>query len=112
MGGIGNDKLTGGPGADTFVFRETGSANIDHIVDYKALEGDKIDLQALLDTNFDSGSNINDFVKLTQDGNNITVAVDTDGTAGGANFSDVGILENYGTPGNDLTMLIDGTDHH
>ncbi|OGP85151.1 MAG: hypothetical protein A2V87_01920 [Deltaproteobacteria bacterium RBG_16_58_17] len=112
VGGVGNDKLIGGPGADTFVFRETGSANIDHIVDYNAAEGDKIDLQALLDGNFNSGSNINDFVKLTQDGNNIIVAVDTDGTANGANFSDVFTLENYGTPGNDLTVLIDGYDHH
>ena len=112
VGGIGNDKLTGGPGADTFVFRETGSANIDHIVDYNTAEGDKIDLQALLDTNFSSGSNINDFVKLTQDGNNITIAVDTNGPVDGANFSDVCILENYGTPGNDLTVLIDGYDHH
>jgi len=112
VGGIDNDTLTGGPGADTIVFREIGSANIDHIVDYNAAEGDKIDLQALLDTNFDSGSDISDFVKLTQDGNNITVAVDTDGTGGGANFSDVCILENCGTPGNNLTVLADGYDHH
>jgi len=113
--GDGNDKLTGGTGADTFAFRETGSANIDHIVDYNAAEGDKIDLQALLDTNFNSGGNISDFVKLTQDGNNITVAVDTDGAAGGAGgatWENVCILDNYGTPGNDLTMLIDGYDHH
>jgi len=85
---------------------------MDHIVDYNAAEGDKIDLQALLDTNFNSGSNIDDFVKLTQDGNNITVAVDTDGTGTGATWEDVSILENYGTPGEDLTMLIDGYDHH
>jgi Ca2+-binding RTX toxin-like protein len=114
-GGIGNDKLIGGTGADTFVFRETGSANIDHIVDYNAAEGDKIDLQALLDGNFDSGSNINDFVKVTQDGNNITVSVDTNGAAGGAGgatWENVFILENYDTPGSDLALLIDGTDHH
>jgi len=48
---------------------------------------------------------------LTHDGNSITVAVDTDGAAEGASFSDVSILENYGTPGNDLTLLIDGYDH-
>jgi len=103
--------LTGGTGADTFVFTETGLANIDHIVDYNAAEGDKIDLQALLDTNFNSGSNITDFVKLTKEGSNITVQVDTNGAADGANFSDVCILENFGTPGDQLAILIDGTDH-
>jgi hypothetical protein len=63
----------------------------------------------------DSGSDINDFVKLTQDGDKITVAVDTNGTAGGAEGADrvdVGSLDNYGTPGADpLTILIDNTDH-
>lgn len=53
-------------------------------------EGDKIDLQSLLDANFNAGSNIDDFVKLTQDGSNITVSVDTDGAAYGANRVDVG----------------------
>jgi hypothetical protein len=67
----------------------------------------------LLNTNFNSGSDIKDFVKLTQDGNNITVAVDTNGTIGGANFSDVCILDSYGTSGQDLlTILIDGADHN
>jgi hypothetical protein len=62
-----------------------------------------------------SGSDIDDFVKLTQGGGNITVAVDTNGTAGGAggaDWADVGIVENYGTSGADpLTILIDGEDH-
>jgi len=49
---------------------------------------------------------------MTQDGSNIAVAVDTDGAGTGATWEDVSILENYGTPGNDLTLLIDGTDHH
>jgi hypothetical protein len=48
-------------------------------------------------------------------GSNITVAVDTNGTAGGAegaNWVDVCVLDNYGTSGADpLTVLIDNTDH-
>ncbi|MFH1517654.1 MAG: type I secretion C-terminal target domain-containing protein, partial [Pseudomonadota bacterium] len=116
VGGEGNDILVGGKGADTFVFSQSGSANVDHIVDYSHAEGDKIDLQGLLNTNFDPGSDINNFVKLTQSGNNITVAVDTSGAAGGAggaNWENVCILDNYGTSGEDpLTILIDGTDHH
>jgi hypothetical protein len=70
---------------DTFAFKagESGSGNFDSIVDYNNFaEGDKIDLQALLDANFNPDSNIDDFVKLTQDGSNITIAVDVNGTAG------------------------------
>ncbi len=88
---------------------------MDNILDYKALEGDKIVLHALLDANFSSGSDINDFVKLTPSGSNITVSVDTNGTAGcvgGANWTDVCVLDSYGTPGNELAILIDGEDHH
>ena len=83
-GGGGNDTLTGGSGADTFVFNQTGSSNVDHIVDYNALEGDTIDLQGLLDANFNAGSDISDFVKLTQSGSNITIQVDTPVTGGHA----------------------------
>jgi Ca2+-binding RTX toxin-like protein len=114
VGGMGSDVLSGGQGADTFTVNtgETGSGNADTIVDYSSVEGDKIDLQGLLDANFNSGSDISDFVKVTQDGSNITVAVDTDGTGTGATWGNVSILENSGTPGNDLTVLIDGYDHH
>jgi hypothetical protein len=51
--------------------------------------GDVIDLSALLDANFGASSNIADFVRVTQTGSNVTVQVDPDGAAGGANFSDV-----------------------
>lgn len=54
---------------------------------------------------------IKDFVKLTASGSNITVAVDTNGAADGANWADVCTLDNYDTPGNDLTILIDNTDY-
>ena len=129
--------------------------------------GDSLDLQALLDTNFNSGSNIDDFetfenllkrgkssyrrkpvsslfktfwtpapvpdsdpgfagvtvrvnfqrshfVKLTKEGSNITVQVDTNGTAGGAegaDWVDVAILDNSASSTDQLTILIDDTDH-
>ena len=44
-GGLGSDMLTGGKGADTFVFNTApNSSNIDTIVDFKASDGDKIEL--------------------------------------------------------------------
>jgi Ca2+-binding RTX toxin-like protein len=44
-GGLGSDMLTGGKGADTFVFNTApNSGNIDTIVDFKASDGDRIEL--------------------------------------------------------------------
>jgi Ca2+-binding RTX toxin-like protein len=114
-GGTGNDILSGGQGADTFTFiqGETGAGNTDRIVDYNFGEGDTIDLQGVLDANFSSGSDITDFVKLMQDSNNnITLSVDTNGTADGAAFSDVCVLEKYATAGNELTVVINNTSYH
>ena len=37
-------------------------------------------------------------------GNDAIVQVDTNGTQGGANWQDVAVLSNYGTPGN--TVLV------
>ena len=45
-GGLGNDKLTGGVGADTFVFNTAldSSSNVDTVTDFKASQGDKMEL--------------------------------------------------------------------
>ncbi|MNF48642.1 Poly(beta-D-mannuronate) C5 epimerase 1 [compost metagenome] len=102
IGGLGNDTLIGGTGADSFVFAATGAPNLDQVLDYSFAEGDKLDLSALLDANFVSGSQVSDFVKLVQTGTDITVQVDVNGAAGGASFADVAVLTNYGTTGSDL----------
>jgi VCBS repeat-containing protein len=105
-GGTGNDVLSGGRGADSFVFAETGASNVDAIVDFSYVEGDRIDLSGLLDANFGPASVVSDFVRLVQSGSNITVQVDTNGAVGGANFVDVGVLTNYGTtPLQDLVRV-------
>ena len=49
-GGLGADSLEGGLGADRFVFSSADGANGDVIVDFSALEGDKLDLR-LIDAN-------------------------------------------------------------
>jgi VCBS repeat-containing protein len=103
-GGTGNDILAGGNGADSFEFGETGALNVDAVIDYSYVEGDTLDLSALLDSNFDfgAGSQVADFVQLVQAGSSITVQVDSDGAANGASFADVAVLTNYGTSGSDL----------
>lgn len=91
IGGEGNDILTGGGGADTFVITSLNDG-IDTITDFT--EDDTLDLTGLLDGAFNSGDNINEFVRATTDANgNTTVAVDIDGTEGPAKFADVAILQ-------------------
>lgn len=59
QGGRGADTLTGNAGADSFLFTsvaESTSASRDRITDFKASEGDKIDLAAI-DANTDVSGN-------------------------------------------------------
>ncbi|MGE8188627.1 immunoglobulin-like domain-containing protein [Pseudomonas sp. NPDC086278] len=62
MGGQGNDILIGGSGADTFVWKSGDTGN-DVIKDFKASEGDRIDLRDLLQG--ESGSTIDNFLKIS-----------------------------------------------
>ena len=113
VGGLGNDVLSGGHGADTFTVDagETGSGNADTIVDYSFVEGDKLDLSSMLVIAL--GKNVTDYVEVTQSGSDITVRVDVNG---GGSFTtgagEVCTLTGIGTDGTDpLSVLIDGTEH-
>ncbi len=89
-GNRGNDTLTGGTGADTYHFAQSGADNVDTITDYSYADGDVIDLSHLL-----AGAaliGLPDFLRLVVSGSDETVQVDTDGTAGGATWSDVAVL--------------------
>ena len=109
-GGTGNDILAGGTGADNFTFAETGFANSDSIVDYSYVEGDTLDLSALLDAAFVAGQPVSDFVRGVQSGSSIVVQVDIDG--GGNSFVDVATLTGYGTNNPDLVRVtFEAADH-
>ncbi|VVP30416.1 hypothetical protein PS865_04330 [Pseudomonas fluorescens] len=62
IGGQGNDILIGGSGGDTFVWK-SGDTGSDVIKDFKASEGDRIDLRDLLQG--ETGSTIDNFLKIT-----------------------------------------------
>ncbi|KJH75769.1 beta strand repeat-containing protein, partial [Pseudomonas sp. ES3-33] len=62
IGGKGNDTLIGGLGGDTFVWK-AGDTGADVIKDFKAAEGDRIDLRDLLQN--ETGSTIDNFLKIT-----------------------------------------------
>ena len=103
-GGNGVDILSGGRGADTFYFSATDpgasglpTTNADYIVDYSFLEGDTLDLSALLAAAFDPGEQVSDFVRVQQSGANVNVLVDVNG--GGDSFVTVATLAGYGTLG-------------
>ena len=69
--------LTGGSGADTFVFRhgETGS---DTITDFSTTDGDKIDIHDILIGFNPLTSAITDFLHVTASGSDAIVSVDAD----------------------------------
>ena len=111
-GSTGNDVLSGGRGFNSFVFADTGAANPDSILDYSYVEGDAINLTALLDLNFGPTSIVADFARLQQTGDDIFVQVDLDGSVGGANFVDVAQLENYGSANQDPVRLFFESSNH
>jgi hypothetical protein len=88
-----------------YVGHFTRAAKIGTITDNHATDNDVLDLSALLDANFGASSNVADFVRVTQTGSNVTVQVDPDGAAGGANFSGVAILSGHGTANPDPVLV-------
>ncbi|TAL27839.1 MAG: type I secretion C-terminal target domain-containing protein [Alphaproteobacteria bacterium] len=109
IGGIGADVLSGGRGGDTFFMTET--LSIDAIIDYSFVEGDKLDLSALLDTNFGVGSNVADFARVTASGADLLVQVDVNGAVGGAVWTTVANLANYNTSSLDpVSLFFEGTN--
>ncbi len=100
-GGAGYDQLSGGAGADRFVF--THADRTDMISGFNAAEGDKIDVSALLDslTSF-KGTTAQEafsqgYLYLVQDQGKTTLYVDRDGGAHGQTMlyvdSNGGLLE-------------------
>ncbi|WP_235992993.1 immunoglobulin-like domain-containing protein, partial [Pseudomonas sp. p50(2008)] len=111
MGGKGNDTLIGGLGGDTFVWK-AGDTGTDVIKDFKAAEGDRIDLRDLLQG--ETGSTIDNFLKITTAGGVSSLEVSSAGkfnTSGAAAAPDVTIkLEGNNWSSANLHNLIAGSD--
>ena len=75
------------------------------------VEDDKIDFSGLVDTNFDSGDTVSDFVQLLVSGSDILVQVDVDGDAN--SFVTVATLVNYNNPTDPdfVKVFFETTDH-
>ena len=55
---------------------------------------------------FAPGDNIDDFVRLHQDGADVTVQVDITGPSDGANFVNVAVLAGYGSSNPDFVRVV------
>jgi len=91
-GAAGNDTLAGGPGADRFDFNSA-SEGTDSVMDFKRIDGDKLDIRDVLVGYNPGTSNLNEFVQFALSGGNTTVSVDANGAAGGASFTPLATLQ-------------------
>ncbi|UVM38971.1 retention module-containing protein [Pseudomonas sp. B21-017] len=112
IGGQGNDILIGGSGADTFIWK-AGDTGSDVIKDFKASEGDRIDLRDLLQG--ESGSTIDHFLKITTVDGVSSLQVSSAGKFNGADAAattpDVTIkLEGNNWSSASINSLIAGSD--
>ena len=111
IGGQGNDILIGGSGADTFVWK-AGDLGNDVIKDFKASEGDRIDLKDLLKGETDS--TIDNYLKITTVDGVSTLQISSEGklnAAGGVANADVTIkLEGNDWSHTSINSLISGAD--
>ncbi|MHC8369596.1 retention module-containing protein [Pseudomonas sp. MDT1-85] len=112
IGGQGNDILIGGSGADTFIWK-AGDTGSDVIKDFKASEGDRIDLRDLLQG--ESGSTIDNFLKITTVDGVSSLQVSSGGKFNGADAAaatpDVTIkLEGNNWSSASINSLIAGSD--
>ncbi|TWC39181.1 putative secreted protein (type I secretion substrate) [Pseudomonas sp. SJZ085] len=112
IGGQGHDTLIGGLGGDTFVWKAGDTGN-DVIKDFKAADGDRIDLRDLLQG--ESGSTIDHFLQISTVDGVSSLQVSTTGQFNGANGAsaapDVTIkLEGNNWSNVNLNTLIAGSD--
>jgi Ca2+-binding RTX toxin-like protein len=111
LGGSGDNLLTGGSGADTFVWTK-GNTGSSEITDFKASEGDRLDLHDLLQGETDS--TIDNFLKITTDSaGTATLQVSSTGafTPGGGGTADVTIkLDGANWSNSSINSLIAGAD--
>ncbi|KGU86355.1 beta strand repeat-containing protein, partial [Pseudomonas mediterranea] len=112
VGGLGNDTLIGGLGGDTFIWKAGDTGN-DVIKDFKAADGDRIDLRDLLQG--ESGSTIDHFLQISTVDGVSSLQVSTTGQFNGANGAsaapDVTIkLEGNNWSNVNLNTLIAGSD--
>jgi len=108
-GGAGNDKMTGGGGADTFAFSHGDVMGEDKILDFNVLEGDRIDLSQLLFGD-PTSENLADYVSFEYAGNNpnnVVLRIDRDTAVGADDYGNSITVEGVGSDYDSLQSMID-----
>ena len=90
--GSNGDVLTGGAGADRFVFTVLPTA-ANEVKDFNAGEGDKLDFSSLIETPHPAQAAIDQYIQATTQGGNTVISVDPDGAANGSHFVAVAVLD-------------------
>ncbi|MDM9586502.1 immunoglobulin-like domain-containing protein [Pseudomonas asiatica] len=110
-GGKGNDTLTGGSGADLFIWKAGHTGN-DTVTDFKASEGDRLDLSDLLQG--EKGSNITDYLKISTVNGETVLQVSSKGelnATDGANHVDTTItMQGVNWSSATINSLVGGAD--
>lgn len=101
-GGTGNDVLYGNSGIDIFVFDAITSQ--DTIFNFDASGRDQLDFSSILTSYDPLTDDITDFIQLTEAGGNTTLAVDTNGSAGGSSYTAITTLDSV--TGLDLYQMV------
>ncbi|WP_205300255.1 immunoglobulin-like domain-containing protein [Pantoea sp. Tr-811] len=108
IGGPGDDILVGGSGADLFVWK-AGDYGNDVIKDFKASEGDRLDLRDLLQG--ETASTIDNYLKITTVDGTSTLQVSSEGKFNAGGTADVTIkLEGVNWSNTTVNSLISGAD--
>ncbi|PCK00089.1 MAG: hypothetical protein COA45_04205 [Zetaproteobacteria bacterium] len=90
-GGTGNDVITGGGGADRFVFEaEVVGDGVDTITDFNVSDGDMLDISDILLGYDPLTDTISDFIQITDNGTDSTLSIDANG--GADNFVQIAVL--------------------
>ena len=90
--GSNGDVLTGGAGADRFVFTVLPTA-ANEVKDFQPSEGDKLDFSSLIETPHPAQAAIDQYIQATTQGGNTVISVDPDGAANGSHFVAVAVLD-------------------
>ncbi len=100
----GADTMTGGAGADTFVFDTSTLGSVDTITDFNTGQGDKLDISNIIFEYDPLTSIISDYISFTTLGGNTSVSVDRDGA--GSSYSAQAIATLSGVTGLDADTLL------
>ena len=105
-GNGGSDTITTGGGSDLIGFNPDAPGNgVDVITDFKVgVGGDILQVGNVLD-GFGGGSDINDFLRIVNQGGQTVLQLDSDGTTGGANFVSLAILQGVSS-GTSVDLLV------